>query len=697
MVVKNNLDKYDKMLIVIVVLVALIKIYLSFDFHTPFILSDEYFYSSYAKDIISDPFYVIKADQFQICPPGYPLLIIPSFIFYPNMEMVYSSILVVNVIFAIFTTLISYVILERFVPKDLAFFGSVLISLLPSSTLYGFIIFSENLYIPLYLFSGYLLLKSFDSSDRLLHIFTGLIIFYLTITRGFGILAYVSFFIVIFYKFLTERDRIGFLRKYHFLVGTPVILLGMWTILKRTYDSGLYKYNSDVYTQNMVYVFSDIQNFILFLKLVINEMDYLMLTSYFIFFIFSISILLYWKKLDQSIKIYVLYSFIYAALSIILTVLHMIQAVKDPDSSEYMYYFIWGRYVDPILPTIFIIGLISWSRLILSKDKNFDIRKLVSISAILVMFFIVTYPYYANYKIVNVLSICYVKDIIYMGHYFLYLLPIILLIPCLSLLKRPKILIMVLIIFSLVISIPSYTRLKYASSLDVYMDDIGKLLYKINGSILIDKEYFTNDNSGDYYHSDLIRFWAMPNNLIYGYNLTNLSPDIRYILTKKPLPYEIVSVSQDNTILYNPDNIILYKSDIVHDVQVIHVTGFYKQEHYANNINYTWIDNNATLYVYVPYMNLTNSSLMFEAGSFYKPRNLQTYLNDKLVQENQIYKNSTNVQMNVNLEIGENFIRFYIPEGCQKPSDVTGSTDARCLGIYFRNISLVSYTNLSNR
>lgn len=677
-------------LTILTILIISIKMYLSLRFPTPFAFGDEYLYSSYAKDILLDPFSIVMPVYKQIYPPGYSLLLIPNFIlFYPDMEMVYRSILATNAILSTLVFMISYLILKSFISKTSAIYGSVLITLLPINILYNFMILSENIYIPLYLLSGYMILKSFEKDIKLLHFFTGLVIFYLTITRAFGILAYVSFFVIVLYKiFIEKHQRVYFLKKNCVLICTPIILLCVWSLLKKIYSLDLYEYDSGEYLQSVSYIFSDPQNLILFLKLIINEMDYLMLASYFIFFILSILTFLYWYRLDQPIKIYILYSFVYAILSIILTALNNIGHFRNPSDSLYVYYFMYGRYVDPILPTIFIIGLISWDKFVLYRNKDFDydniIKKLAFIGMSTVLIFMVTYPYHALYSImndraVNIISIYYTK---YIG-ILIYMLPIIFLVLYFMLSKRPKILIAMLITFSLLTSIPAYEWIKMGSNSAESINNIGKFLQTMKDeSILIDQEI-----SNDYYSRNhlLIRFWAMPNNLIYGHiDINNITSDIGYIVSRKPIPYRLLLISSGQ--------IMLYRSDIANSIQTIPTDGFYNLKYDSNYPNYisdTWIENNATLHIYVPFENLTIRSLIFETKSFYNPRNLQIYINDELISKQQIPKDFVEIQTDLKLKYGDNIVKFYTPDECQRPIDVINSGDKRCLSFYFKYITLI--------
>ena len=688
-------NKIPLELVLVFFIILLMKIYLSLRFPTPFVFGDEYLYASYAKNILSNPFCLITPAKYQIYPPGYPLLLTPAFIFYPNMELVYRFILVINALFSTSVIFISYFILKKFVAQNFSIFGSILVALLPVNTLYSFIIFSENLYIVLYLLSGFLILKSFEQhkNNTVLHIFTGSILFYLILTRTFGIIAFISFFSVMIYRMFIEKNQINvFLKKNCFLIGTPIILLATWIILKNVYGLSLSGYNSSNYTDNLLYTFNTYQNFIQFSKLFIHEIDYLILTSYFIFFILFILILLYWKGLELPLKTYILYSFIYGFLSIILTVLHMMTAATNPDHPQHLYYFIWGRYIDPVVSTIFIIGLISWDKFILNHNRilnnNEILKKIFYITIFTILFFVSTYPHFSMHKVVNVMSIVYTKVIITQSLFLFYLLPLILSLIFFIFSKKAKTLIMVLIIFSLLISIPSFEWIKIVSNNVETTNGNQRLLNHDclrNYSILIDQESFSNPYLRDI---SLIKFWLMPNKLIYESNLTDINTDVRYIISKKPLRYEIATVS--------PNRVILYKSNITPKIQVIPLTGFHQLIYKNNSIYGTWMENNATLSIWLPNsLGFSDQYLMIlKSKSFYHQRRLDVYVNDKLIHEQMIQNCFVEIQIPIKLKAGENIIKLYTPDGCQIPSSIPElkSSDTRCLSILFSNITIVNKT-----
>lgn len=98
------------------------------------------------------------------------------------------------------------------------------------------------------------------------------------------------------------------------------------------------------------------------------------------------------------------------------------------------------------------------------------------------------------------------------------------------------------------------------------------------------------------------------------------------------------------------------------------------------------MSNNATILSYSP--EIRDSDLYLGMISFYKPRLLQIYLNDELVYEKIIKASFDNVKLKLRLKDGENIIRLYFPDGCQRPIDIPElkSKDTRCLGMVLTSI-----------
>lgn len=92
-----------------------------------------------------------------------------------------------------------------------------------------------------------------------------------------------------------------------------------------------------------------------------------------------------------------------------------------------------------------------------------------------------------------------------------------------------------------------------------------------------------------------------------------------------------------------------------------------------------WLSNNATTLI-ISRENI-NSNADFRMLSFYKPRTLQIYLDNKLIHQQIIETSVIMFNASIKLEKGEHILKFYTPEGCQRPIDIPelNNSDTRCL------------------
>lgn len=98
-----------------------------------------------------------------------------------------------------------------------------------------------------------------------------------------------------------------------------------------------------------------------------------------------------------------------------------------------------------------------------------------------------------------------------------------------------------------------------------------------------------------------------------------------------------------------------------------------------------WMSNNATIKI-----TEKKDFLSFNIVSFYKPRIVQIYLNDILIHRQIIQTDFVRIEIPIKLKDGTNFLRFYTPDGCQRPIDIPqfNNKDSRCLSFAFQNITL---------
>ena len=141
-------------------------------------------------------------------------------------------------------------------------------------------------------------------------------------------------------------------------------------------------------------------------------------------------------------------------------------------------------------------------------------------------------------------------------------------------------------------------------------------------------------------------------------------------------------------------SILVLKKDCSQLYQILG-SNWYRHERWQN-IATRWTSNNASILVYST--EDRDYNLSFNVISFYKPRNFQIYLNGGLIHAQKIPTSFVEVEIPVKLKVGENIIRFYTPDGCQRPVDIPelkNKEDSRCLSLAFQTISLTEITNKS--
>ena len=665
-------------------------------FNTPFAFGDEYLYTIYSKEIILNPYQILFPTNTEFYPPGYSIFTIPAFLFYPNMALVYRSIQLLNILASTSILFISYFLLQNYCSKWIAICGSVFISILPVNTLYCFMILSENLYIPLLTLSGLLLLKSVETNNRTFQFLAAFAIFFLTIVKPYGFIALFALFIVLLYtlNYFKEEKR-SFLYNKLFLFVIPCVLIGLWYIIKILFSNSLFRYNTNSYINTFLYIFSSTPNLIIAFELFLHEIDYFILTGYVIFFALFIIILFYWKNIKLPLRAYIIYIYIYTAFSIIPTVLHMLRIVYNPSHEQYLYYFIWGRYIDPALPSIFIISLICWNNFFIedrnnSSQKNWEYLRLSIIIGLLGLLIIVSYPYDAIYKAANTLPIQYTQEISYRPVFLFYSLIILFIGIFLLFRKKPVVFLSIMIVISLIISVPGYSWLAVVSVKADDKNEIGNYLQKnhiVNKSILLDIDWESFKNRYVLDHM-LVKFWGMPNNFLYG-NITDYNNTrIDYIISKQNLPYEILAISSDNIKLYQPKE--------PSQLQLIPLNGFHLFEYDNNRIQNIWMSNNGSISIYMPFsfQEFGHYTIILDANSFNDTRTVYFYKDEKFLNSVEISQNKTRIYLPLMIHSGDNTVRMFTPEGCKRPCDVIMSGDTRCISIHFDQISIIP-TNIN--
>jgi hypothetical protein len=116
--------------------------------------------------------------------------------------------------------------------------------------------------------------------------------------------------------------------------------------------------------------------------------------------------------------------------------------------------------------------------------------------------------------------------------------------------------------------------------------------------------------------------------------------------------------------------------------------GFHDTENWSG-IQTRWMQDNATIQVDSPDNRIATLSL--NAQSFYRNRTLEVYADDVLLTKTTIpTKGFVEIEVPVQFVKGTNALRFGVPEGCERPSDIKelNSIDKRCLSLAIQKINL---------
>ena len=565
--IRSRVKSAKAQLVISFCILVLLKALLSLRFHSPWIFPDEVSYAQMAADIFGSTHLSL--------PRVYPFIISIAYQFSANKVIIYHIILLINCILSSLAIFPSYFILMRYCPKDFSLMGAITIATLPSLTLYTFVIMTENLFIPLFLFSIWFLLEAYEKEKPLwivLAISSALLLF---IARHNGILALAAMAISLIYYLIFSmrsndiRQRLSDRTSIIILIILSIASLASigLIIAGSGHNSYLGWLRDRITTDSQIFLdlFTNINNLMEYVILLQKEIAYLMLGSYFIFFYITIILLLvmYLRRVRagectiiscrpnslgkedlaiESVGIYLL------ATSATLLLLTAMSAYKSEQE-------VYGRYIDPIIPGLFIFGLIGLYHMYQASEKP-KIWMLAIVGIALSIIFFYNFPIlkaeefpilYVN-PLRNLAPNWIVFPALSAGFFLL-----------LGLYKKLKdnwrIFFVIIIAFSACISAYSYyADLLYQSDRYHAMNQIGIYLNENssqNSKILMDAEI----PGEDWFFQNLIMFWAKRSPeyvLVNDDLLSGLEGEKEEVLliTSKALPLEPLTYSTRGYYLY---------------------------------------------------------------------------------------------------------------------------------------------------
>ncbi len=400
-----NLEKArEKEMIVLIlgafITLSLVKAVLSLRFQSPWLMPDEFTYGIAARDIFGTEHWGL--------PLGYPLLISIAYLPSDNMFVVYHIMLVINSFLSSSIIVPAYFILYKYCNREFAFMGAITIATLPSLTLYTFLVVTENLFVPLFVFSIWFLLEAYETKKPIWIILAISSVIFLFYTRHTGIIMMASMMISFaYYATQVDKQRYSIKRMPNiflaiiFLTIIAVSMGALGLILTGTSNFYFKWFHNRIVSDGQIIlnIFGDADNLMHFMALMQNEIGYIIIASYFIFFFLSIilfcqmffastrgilhSPLLKWynsmeiknRRSLKSVSVYFLIS----------------SAIIIPATTVTTYRENWeiiGRYIDPIVPGICLFGLIGLYQIYENKRRpNFRLSALLAAIFSLIFFF----------------------------------------------------------------------------------------------------------------------------------------------------------------------------------------------------------------------------------------------------------------------------------------------------------------------
>lgn len=692
-------------LMVIFILFILVKSLLSLKFPSPWIFADETAYAETARNVLGGQLFS-NLKYCQTYPPGYSIILSVAYLFSDDMVVIYRIMLFINCIITSSIIFPSYFILNKFCNRHTSFLGSVTITALPSTVLYTFVLMSENLFIPLFMFSGWFLLESYSKNRKLYDFLAGFSIFSLFLTRTMGVAMIVGFLISLTYYILmlSRHSKIStILIDRLILVVSFALPMTCWLEYKS--KNVILGYNSAQYSDVFLGMFRDIHIFESFLSLLLHEFEFLIISSYFIIFFMACLFIFNEFKgfktqlfrnrklqnhpdigVNLSLTSFLVYIMVSSLILISITITHMYIALKDGN----LQYLIFGRYIDPIVPFIFLLGIIEIDRIysIRYKLDKSKMATFICMYVTLVTLFNFTFPH-SYYKFSNIFSIYYIqslKSTIPIGMFIgIFLLIIIVVFYILIRIRRSRnTLFLFIILISLTASIyPIQTQLNNS----LYASRVSPIGIYINEHLEDDKLVLADrfDESPLIWFSTT--FWM--NGYLTHHSINNGLSDIqlnnvKYIISSKLLPYQPVICSMGYK-LYEIDN--TQKEQIIVPPVVIDIglndDCIIENFHGAEKQAFRWTrDSSKILIPYHP--DLGPMKLDIETGGYRpsdNPANIEWYINDNKIGQD-IKPAGDHIYSFVVPDrwLNQNYQILNIVSNTWKPSDY-GAHDNRNLGI----------------
>ena len=331
---------------------VLLKILLSLLIPSPSIFSDDYVYIKLARSFFFDFNFTIHGVAVDVYPPLYPMLLSISYLF-KDMTIIYPLMKVINALVSSLIIIPAFLLSKEFFNEKKSLIIALFISFIPSNFSFSPYIMSENLFYPLSLFTLYFIYKSFLENGYKYNVLAGvfLALSYLTRTIAINIVgALVVSYVILF--FIGKINRSLIVKKFFVSFCFFIVIISPWMIR-----------NFYLYGFNLKLLFGP------YAQSALNIVTKFKLMNYIIKFLVYISYLILASLIIFPFKLTSIFNKKNLNFLILLIPLLIATLVIVANHGSRVVFFEWftgryiGRYVDFLLPLIFIGGFIGAERI----------------------------------------------------------------------------------------------------------------------------------------------------------------------------------------------------------------------------------------------------------------------------------------------------------------------------------------------
>lgn len=360
----------------------------------PWLFSDSTLYARQASALFRQGLAALQgpAQDYTIL---YPLLVAPAFAL-PDRGQAHQLALVVNALVSTSALFPLYWIARRMLPRGVSFVLTGFVAFLPATFVSSLALSSENLFVPLFWWGTFLLLRLAERDRAADAVAAGLVIGVLPAVKltGFAVLAAAGVLLAgmaLFHRIGARRAAIG-------LVALLLPQL-VWVLLRALFanpDRGLFGFGPGVGEALVGYLARfDEEGWRSFLSYFVSETTYFMTGAYVAWVAFSLYLIAQYRtwRSRSAEGFLLLWTLLAAAALAAVTVLLLYPIAQSLTDPEQRAREIYGRFIEVLFPAFFILGTrgmidFAWAR----SEARSSRRELSLLLLVLVLTAMSFYP-----------------------------------------------------------------------------------------------------------------------------------------------------------------------------------------------------------------------------------------------------------------------------------------------------------------